>query len=207
MPWNDIWKIVLGIIASFGGIGGIILAVIKFSSNILADKLSQKYELKMNKELEKYKAGIENKTHMSKTKFDAEFSMYRELSQTFAILVKECAQLFPTFTKDVRDDYEKYKPIHDRCVDAIVSAQDKLNACVPFISENIFQGYDELEKLCKTQLSDFQDFRLRPDAKEYRENCSDAFRETYRRTKEIQQKYREVSADLRTYINSIDVIN
>ena len=30
MPWNDIWKIVLGIIASFGGIGGIILAVIKY---------------------------------------------------------------------------------------------------------------------------------------------------------------------------------
>ena len=161
----------------------------------------------MQKELEKYKASIENKTHMSKTKFDAEFLMYRELSQVFAVLVKECTQLFPTFTKDARDTYEKYKLIHDRCVDVIVSAQDKLNACAPFISESVFQGYDELEKLCKTQLSDFQDFRLRPDAEDYRRDCAEAYRETYKRTREIQEKYRDISTTLRTYINSIDIVD
>ena len=50
MDWNDIWKIVLTIVASFGGIGGIILAVVKFSSGIIAERLSQKYELKLQKE-------------------------------------------------------------------------------------------------------------------------------------------------------------
>lgn len=161
---------------------------------------------KFNKQLEKYKAGIENKTYMCKTKFDAEFSMYRELSQTFAILVKECSQLFPTFTKDARDDYEKYKTIHDKCVDAIVIAQDKLNSCAPFISDSVFQDYSELEELCKSQLSDFQDFRLRPDAENYRKDCKDAYIEAYKRTRNIQDKYRSVSTNLRTYIDSIDVI-
>ena len=207
MNWNDIWKIVLAVVASFGGIGGIVLAVIKFSSNMIAERLSQKYELKLQKELEKYKANMENKTHMSKTKFDAEFLMYRELSQEFGVLVKECTQLFPIFTKDVRDTYEKYKPIHDRCVDAIVSAQDKLNACAPFISESIFQGYGEIEKLCKIQLSDFQDFRLRPDAEDYIKNRSESYWNTYERTEEIQEKYRAISTNLRNYINSIDIID
>lgn len=160
-----------------------------------------------NKQLEKYKAGIDNKTYMCKTKFDAEFSMYRELSQAFTILVKECSQLFPNFTKDTRDDYEKYKPIHDKCVDVIVNAQDKLNACAPFISEKIYTEYRELEGLCKTQLSDFQDFRLRPDAKDYRLDCKDAYKEAYKRTHDIENKYRSLSASLRTYIDSIDIID
>lgn len=206
MRWEDIWKIVATVITSVGGIGAVTVFIVKMCSNIIADKLSKKYELKLNKELEKYKARIENKTYMCKTKFDAEFSMYRELSQAFAILVKECYQLFPKFTKDARDDYQKYKSIHDKCVDAIIIAQDKLNSCAPFISYNIFQGYNNLEELCKYQLSDFQDFRLRPDAKNYREDCHDEFREAYKRTREIHDKYQSVSTDLRTYIDSIDVI-
>lgn len=160
-----------------------------------------------DKQLEKYKAGIDNKTYMCKTKFDAEFSMYRELSQAFAVLVKECSQMFPTLTKDSRNDYEKYKPIHDKCVDVIVSAQDKLNACAPFISEIIYIGYSELEELCKTQLSDFQDFRLRPDAKDYVIECKDAYKEVYKRTRDIQSKYQNISTTLRSYIDSIDIIN
>lgn len=207
MTVDDIWKIVLAAVASVGGIGAVITFIVKMCSNIIADKLSQKYEFKLNKELEKYKAGIENKTYMCKTKFDAEFSMYRELSETFALLVKECSQLFPTFTKDARDDYEKYKAIHDKCVDVIVIAQDKLNACAPFIADSIFQGYNELEEMCKNQLSDFQDFRLRPDAESYRADCKEAYSETYKRTRSIQEKYRNISTDLRTYIDSIDVID
>lgn len=206
MKWGDIWKIVVTVVSSVGGIGAVIVFIVKMCSNIIADKLSKKYELKLNKELEKYKASIENKTYMCKSKFDAEFSMYRELSQTFAILVKECCQLFPTFTKDARDDFQKYKSIHDKCVDAIIIAQDKLNSCAPFISCDIFQEYKNLEELCKHQLSDFQDFRLRPDAKDYREDCRDDFRKAYKRTREIQDEYRSVSADLRIYIDSIDVI-
>lgn len=207
MNWNDIWKIVLTTISSVGGIGTIIMFIVKFCSNTIADKLSKKYELKMNKELEKYKAGIENKTYMSRTKFDAEFSMYRELSQVFAQLVKQTYQLFPTFTKDSRTDYETYKECHDKCVDVIVLAQDKLNSCAPFISKAIYDDYNNIEELCKTQLSDFQDFRLRPDAENYRKDCKDEFHKAYKRTREIQEAYETVSNNLRTYINSIDVID
>ena len=79
MSWADIWKIILAALASVGGIGGLIIFVIKFSSNLIAERLSQKYQLSLQKELEKYKAGVENKTYISKARFNREFSMYLRL--------------------------------------------------------------------------------------------------------------------------------
>ena len=193
-------------IVSAGGIGAIIIGVTKFTSNSIADALSNRYELKLNKELELYKAGVENKIYISKTKFDTEFQLYRQLSKSFTNMTKEVSQLFPSFTKDVRDDYDKYKPQHDRAVDAIILAQDELCASAAFISADLYEKFAEIEKLCKLQLSDFQDFRLRPDAEEYRSDCREAFQETYKRTREINEKFKNLLEIMREYISRLDVI-
>ena len=68
MSWETIWKAVLGVIAGFGGVSGIFVIAIKFSSNFIAEKLSKKYELKLNKELENYKYNLENKNTIWKIK-------------------------------------------------------------------------------------------------------------------------------------------
>ena len=65
---DKIWELVMAVIAGLGGIGAIFCAVIYFLFNFIAERLQKKYELKIN---EKYKADIENKTYISKTKFDA----------------------------------------------------------------------------------------------------------------------------------------
>ena len=75
MDWDEIWKIILCAVGSAGGIGAIIVASIKWSANIIANHLSKKYEVKVTKELEKYKTGLENKIYISKTKFDVEFAL------------------------------------------------------------------------------------------------------------------------------------
>lgn len=77
MSWEDVWKIILCAISSAGGIGIVIIAIIKFSASRIAEKLSKKYEMKLQKELEKYKSGFDNKIYISKTKFDIEFDLYR----------------------------------------------------------------------------------------------------------------------------------
>lgn len=193
-------------IVSAGGIGAIIIGVIKFTSNSIADALSKKYELKLNKELELYKAGVENKIYISKTKFDTEFQLYRQLSKSFTNMTKEVVQLFPSFTKDARNDYDKYKSQHDRAVDAIIVAQDELYASAAFISSDLYEKFTEIENLCKCQLSDFQDFRLRPDADEYRKDCREAFQNAYKRTHEIDDKFRSLLETMREYISRLDVI-
>lgn len=193
-------------IVSAGGIGAIIIAVIKFSCKTIAESLSKKYESKLNKELEQYKAGVENKIYISKTKFDTEFQLYRQLSKSFTSMVKNVEQLFPAFTKDVRDEYEKYKTLHDRALDAIIVAQDELYTSAAFISVDLYNSFFEIETLCKRQLSDFQDFRLRPDAKEFQKDCREAFIETYKRTREIDEKFNKLLEVLREYITRLDVI-
>ena len=203
---GQIFSIAGACIVSAGGIGAIIIGVINFTSNSIADALSKKYELKLSKELELYKAGVENKIYISKTKFDTEFQLYRQLSKSFTNMTKEVVQLFPSFTKDVRDDYDKYKSQHDKAVDAIIVAQDELYSSAAFISSDLYKKFTEIENLCKRQLSDFQDFRLRPDAEEYRTECRDAFQATYKRTHEIDEKFNKLLETMREYISRLDVI-
>ena len=61
---GQIFSIVGACIVSAGGIGAITIGVIKFTSNSIADALSKKYELKLSKELELYKASVENKIYI-----------------------------------------------------------------------------------------------------------------------------------------------
>ena len=91
-------------------------------------------------------------------------------------------------------------------MDAIILAQDELCASAAFISADLYEKFAEIEKLCKQQLSDFQDFRLRPDAEEYRNDCREAFQETYKRTREINEKFKSLLEIMREYISRLDVI-
>ena len=89
MSPGDVWKIVAGIIAGFGGFGAVIVLVIKFSANIIANRLAEKYSLKMNKELEKYKGTLESKRHISKALFDREFEIYVSFNKVLADLYND----------------------------------------------------------------------------------------------------------------------
>lgn len=79
MTWDEVWKIVLGILASVGGISGLTLLAIKFSSNMIAERLSKKYDLKLSKELEKYKSSLDNNNLISRALFEKEFAIYQDL--------------------------------------------------------------------------------------------------------------------------------
>ena len=81
MEWTDIWKIILCAVGSAGGIGAIIVGVIQFSANRIAERLSQKYEVKLQKELEQYRATLDSKRYISQVRFDKEFEMYQDLSE------------------------------------------------------------------------------------------------------------------------------
>ena len=75
--------------ASAGGIGGIIIAVIKFSSNFIAEQLTKKYDLKLNKEMELYRNNIESKRSISKVLFDKEYDIYLTFNTDFSKLYND----------------------------------------------------------------------------------------------------------------------
>ena len=206
MSLNDILKIALTIIGCFGGVGAIVSATVKFTSEKIAERLEKKYELRLNKELEEFKNKLENKSYVSKTRFDTEFSIYRQLSESTVIMVKEVSQLFPRFTRDTRDDYDTYKKKFDSAIDKTVIAQDSLASNAPFISKDIYNKFGEIERKCKEQIEDFIDFRLRDDCKKYIEECRAEYRNAFKRTSEIQNDWNELLEELRVYLSSLEVV-
>lgn len=111
MEVETILSFVGACIVSAGGIGGIIIAVIHFTSNMIADHLKQKYQNDFEKELEKYKTQLDNKNYISKTRFDAEFDLYRSLNKAFLYLVKDISVMIPrgfVYVPADEDDRKQY---------------------------------------------------------------------------------------------------
>ncbi|BDF70156.1 hypothetical protein CE91St41_26170 [Oscillospiraceae bacterium] len=207
MDWDVVWKIGLSIIISFGGAGAIIAGTTKFASEKIANRLEKKYELKLSKELESFKNKLEGKSYISKTRFDTEFQLYRELTKATVNMVKEVILLFPHFTRDCRNDYNTYKAKYDLALEKAVIAQDTLAASSAFISSDIYNAFNDIEKKCKIQLGDYVDFRLRPDHEDYCRECKEEYKATWRRSTEIEGDLNVVLQRLREYLATLDIID
>ena len=203
-----ILKIVLAVLASFGGISGIFYLVVKKSSEIIAERLKKKYDLKLNEELERYKANIDNKIYISKTKFDAEFDIYRRLSKVFFDLVKNISILIPAGVVYSPFDQEKQRQLDNEnylaAKKSYIIAQVELISNAPFIPERFYNEYKNIQKLCKEQLDEF-DLRSIPSlsTQEEKETISKDARKI---TNDINVKFKNLNNEIREYLNSLDVI-
>ncbi len=208
--WNEIWKIVLGVVASAGGIGVVIVAAVKFSADIIAKRLEEKYTLKMNKELEKYRVGLDNKIYISRTKFDTEFAIYRELSRSFFVMVRDITHMIPAGYAEYpadKDDREKYENmLYDDARKSTVTAQDFLYSNIPFIPEEFEKAYMEVLDLCRQQLGVFE-LRWNVGYMATDEEKRRFSREDYQRSREIRKKYDELVKNVREYLSKLDVIS
>lgn len=205
----QIGSIAAACILSAGGIGGITIAVINCSSNFIAERLSAKYESKLEKALEKYKTELSKKEYVSKTRFDAEFGIYRELNATFCTMVKDISVMIPTGIKWQPAGEEERKKYEDECYrsasSSTVKAQDSLYASAAFIPEDYFKGYEEILSLCKQQLNTFT-FRynvLSLETEKEKRSLSD---DDYKRTTEINEKWMKHNGVIREYLASLDVL-
>lgn len=209
MDVAQIGSIVAACIVSAGGIGGITIAVIKFSSNFIAERLSAKYESKLEKSLEKYKTELSKKEYVSKTRFDAEFGIYRELSATFCTMVKDISVMIPAGFNWQPAGEEERKKYEDDCYKtantSTVKAQDSLYASAAFIPEEYFKGYEEILSLCKQQLNTFA-FRYNVLSLETEKEKRSLSHEDYKRTTEINEKWMKHNGVIREYLASLDVI-
>ena len=204
----DIYKVILRIITELGGIGVVFSAVVVFSSNMIADKLRKKYQLKLDEELEKVRGGVSNKVYISKTKFDAEFLMYQKLSESFTECVKCISILIPRGLNYVPADTGKKEQLErdnfDRAVNSYDKAKTELSKSAPFITKELCNDYEEIFNLCYIQIMDFQERWNVSDlrSKDEKESLST---ENYKRTIEINEKYESITEKIREYLSTIDV--
>lgn len=208
MSWVDVGQIAVACIASAGGIGAIIIGVVKFSANRIADRMNAKFEATLNKELEKYKTELSKKEYVSKTRFDAEFSIYRELSKAFFNMARDINSLVPAGYSERPADDEAYKKYQEECWHAssqsLQTAQETLVQNAPFISEELYNDFLELVTLSRLQISAytkrFNVLYLAP-----REEKESYTTEDYKRAREISQKFDALNKKIRNYLASLDV--
>lgn len=210
MDLSQVLSIATACIVSAGGVGGIAIAVMKFSSNIIAERISVKYENKLERALEKYKTELSKKEYVSQVKFDAEFEIYRTLSKGFSTAVKNIILMIPDgkayfpADKDKRKEYENNNYVNAN--NAIVMAQDALYANGAFISEDLYNKYNEILALCGQQLNAFQRRYnvLYFASQEKKESYTD---KEYERTTTIKEKWLELNNCVREYISKLEVID
>lgn len=210
MDFSQIASIATACIVSAGGVGGVAMAVVKFTSNIIADKISAKYENKLEQALEKYKTELSKKEYVSQVRFDAEFEIYRTLSKEFSTAFKNISLMIPDgiayspADEEKRTEYEN--KIYVDANNAVVVAQDVLYANGAFISEELYNKYNEILTLCSQQLNAFQRRYnvLYFASQEKKENYTD---KEYERTTTIKEKWLELNNCVREYISKLEVID
>lgn len=210
MDLSQVLSIATACIVSAGGVGGVAIAVIKFSSNIIAERISAKYENKLEQALEKYKTELSKKEYVSQVRFDAEFEIYRTLSKEFSTAVKNISLMIPNgmayfpADEDKRKEYENKQYVDAN--NAVVTAQDALYANGAFISEELYNKYNEILHLCGQQLNAFQRRYnvLYCASQEKKENFTD---KEYERTTTIKEKWLELNNNVREYISKLEVID
>lgn len=190
---DKIGEIILVILTSVGGISGIIIIAVKFCSNIIAKRLEEKYSLKLSKELELFKSNIENKIYISRTKFDTEFQIYRDLSKAFFEAVKNVSIMIPSgvaiYPADKEEKRKYEEKLYNLAKESTVKAQDVLHSNAPFISTELFDEFDNILVICRQQLGVFEE-RWNVYNFSTQEEKESFSREDYKRTDELNDSFR-----------------
>lgn len=207
---NELWQTVLAIISSIGGAGVIICVVVKFTSDKIADRLSARYQLKLDKELASFKQGLDRKNYVSKVRFDAEFALYRELTVACRNMVNDVYFVYPTFANIPanEDDRKKYEQeVYDKAIKSYGEFNKLLSSNAPFIPKSFYNSFLEISKLCKQNLDVYA---RRWDRGmlfvwEGSKEQSDAEFEAYSRTDDFTKKFDALIDTIRDYLAQLDV--
>lgn len=206
----SVGEIVVGVITAFGGCATIIGGVIHYLSEIIADRLSRKYELKLSKELEKYKSMLDNKVYISKAKFDIELEIYRNLSSSFYNMVRATTRMIPgsndVFLVDEELVPKQPAELYEIAKQTIIDAQNILRSNIPFIPDDIYQKYNSLLKECMMVLEDYaipilDSLLENKDAT--KQQRSDGI---LTRCNKIRTMFDEINQMTRTYLSKLDIL-
>jgi len=200
---SPFWQTVSGILASIGGAGFIIFCIVKFAVNRIADQLTIQYKNELDKEILKIKADLENDSHSYQAKFDKEFNLYGKLVSSFFEMVKVVYWLFPSGLDFPPTDESKKKAFYEKryndAYEPLRMAQLSLTSSSIFISNDIYERFNKILSLCRTQYNLYLTCNPMVDANGSRAILNTKM-ECIQRTTQIQTEFDSLIVDLRTYI-------
>lgn len=198
-----------------GGTTVVALLFGKFAVNKTVDILEKRYDEKMSEQLESHKAQLGKKEYISKTRFDTEFKIYQELSEKHISAVYDAGEAVLMARGMYDFDINLSNDFTNRFCVSLDDAEISLKKYAPFISQEIYEKYKELDKkitdICRlslaisnTRSSGEADINFRYGGINY--NLSTAAQEIEKIQKDITVRSDDIIMVVRKYLNGLDVI-
>lgn len=92
----DVEEFLSELLIAAGGAGVATYAVIKFLATKISDKITIRYENKLEKQMELFRVKTENKKYVTQYRFDQEYKILQKLYQDFFIFTRLCWEVILT---------------------------------------------------------------------------------------------------------------
>lgn len=187
-----IMEIALACVVSAGGVGGILIAVVKLS----VASIEKRFERKYTEKFAIFQSDIDKKKYISQVRFDAEFEIYKQLSRKYGELVLQIIVKASNMDKCKLDDIqnEEIGKINYLAYQAV----SELYSSAPFIQEDIYNDFLNIYEMSRKLLVQWSE-EQRYSADETINNVCEA--------NEIYQKYNSTIVKVREYTSKLEGIS
>ena len=187
-----IMEVALACVISAGGIGGIIIAVVKLS----VASIEKRFERKYTEKFAVFKSDIDKKQYISQVRFDAEFEIYKQLSRKYGELVLQI------MVKASNIDKYKLDDMQDKEMGEInylaYQAVSELYSSAPFIQEDIYNDFLTIYEMSRKLLVQWGE-EQKSSTNETKNDVCEA--------NEIYQKYNDTIVKVREYTSKLEGIS
>lgn len=187
-----IMEVALACVISAGGIGGIIIAVVKLS----VASIEKRFERKYTEKFAVFKSDIDKKQYISQVRFDAEFEIYKQLSRKYGELVLQI------MVKASNIDKYKLDDMQDKEMGEInylaYQAVSELYSSAPFIQEDIYNDFLNIYEMSRKLLVQWGE-EQKSSTNETKNDVCEA--------NEIYQKYNDTIVKVRKYTSKLEGIS
>jgi hypothetical protein len=187
-----IMEVALACVVSAGGIGGIIVAVVKLS----VASIEKRFERKYTEKFAIFQSDIDKKKYISQVRFDAEFEIYKQLSRKYGELVLQIIVKASNIDKNKLDDMqdEEIGIVNYLAYQAV----SEVYASAPFIQEDIYNDFMNIYEMSRKLLVKWSEEQW----SDIEETKNDVYR-----ANEIYKKYNNTIVKVREYTSKLEGIS
>ena len=169
-------SLLMGVLVALGGVVGIVVLILRCFVDTIVSRLHQKYEVKLQLEVEDFKNELTKEIIV----FTNKHSALQDLSCAFLSLFDVIAKC----TKDYEEDSNR-KPTADKCLEIknlVENAKKTFNKAIPIIEDDFMKSFEKIlehlnnqyERLC-CKINGSVPYTvsvMEPDKKDFMDNIS-----------------------------------
>lgn len=205
MTGNEIMAFIGKAVTAVGGVSVIAACVCR----IMEKRMEQRFDAKLKKELEKYKAEIGKKQYVSKTRFDTEFELYRKLSEAFFDTVRKMKSILVIEEENEnrpRILKEERKRAYFKFSNNGSTAMLILYQNMAFIPENFFERYSQIMEIVGEIHTEYLEFDKQKETELTEQDIKKFQTREYEAYELMDQKLKALNIELREYLKTLEII-